>query len=186
MKMTEYQRALVEQHLSVVDWVIRCRINVSSRPLLTYEDFYQIGCEALCRAALNYDPQKGSFEVFGSRYVFNAMIDHCRKQNGAAARSANLQIDEDGFADLFQFGFEEPDYDAIVSSRQLRKRLSACKSRYSGVALRGIEAIELKSLGFSTREIADRYGTTVNNVNAWISRARYKLLNDPEMRALFP
>ncbi len=185
MKMTEYQRALVEQHLSVVDWVIRCRINVSSRPLLTYEDFYQIGCEALCHAAMNYDQQKGSFEVFGSRYVYNAMIDHCRKQNGAAARSVNLLIDEDGDADLFQFGSEIPDYDAIVFGRQLRKCLSACKSRYSGVALRGIEAIELKNLGFSTREIANQYGTTVNNVNAWISRARSKLRNDPELQTLF-
>ena len=185
MKMTEYQRVLVERHLSVVDWVIRTRINISSRPLLTYEDFYQIGCEALCRAAMYYDPQKGSFEAFGSRIVYNAMIDHCRKQNGAAERSATLQIDEEGETVLFRFGSEAPDYDAIVSGRQLRKRLSTCKSRYSGVTLRGIEAIELKSLGFSTREIANRYGTTVNNVNAWISRARSKLLKDPEMQQLF-
>ena len=56
MKMSAYQRELVEQHLDIVDWVIRCRINVSDRPLQTYEDFYQIGCEALCRAAMKYDP----------------------------------------------------------------------------------------------------------------------------------
>lgn len=30
----------------------------------------------------------------------------------------------------------------------------------------GIEALELKSLGYTSREIAERYSTTVNNVNA--------------------
>ena len=56
MKMSAYQRELVEQHLDIVDWVIRCRINVSGRPLQTYEDFYQIGCEALCRTVLPPEP----------------------------------------------------------------------------------------------------------------------------------
>jgi len=62
--------------------------------------------------------------------------------------------------------------------------LQQCKRRYSGVALKGIEAIELKSLGFDTRDIAERYGTSINNINAWISRARSKLREEPEFLKL--
>lgn len=52
--MTDYQNELVMEHLDLVNWVIRTRISVPNRPLLTYDDFYAIGCEAICRAALKY------------------------------------------------------------------------------------------------------------------------------------
>lgn len=54
--MTDYQEALVLENLDLVNWVIRTRISIPNRPLLTYDDFYAIGCEAICRAALNYQP----------------------------------------------------------------------------------------------------------------------------------
>ena len=59
--------------------------------------------------------------------------------------------------------------------------LRACKEKYQGVARKGVEAIELKLQGYESVEIADLYGTTVNNVNAWISRARSKLRNEPAL-----
>ena len=52
--MTDYQDALVLENLDLVNWVIRARISIPNRPLLTYDDFYAIGCEAICRAALKY------------------------------------------------------------------------------------------------------------------------------------
>ena len=54
--MTDYQDALVLENLDLVNWVIRARISIPNRPLLTYDDFYAIGCEAICRAALKYQP----------------------------------------------------------------------------------------------------------------------------------
>ena len=181
MKMTEYQRRLVEEHLGIVDWVIRCRIKVTGQPLLSYEDFYQIGCEALCRAAMQYDPKRGSFEPFGSRYVYNAMISHCRKENSHTYHAANLSVDEDGDPCLFRTLGEEPDFESGITSALLREILAEYRKQCSGIMKRGVEAIELKSLGYSTREIAKRYGTTVNNVNAWISRARSRLRSDPRL-----
>ena len=59
-----------------------------------------------------------------------------------------------------------------------------CKEKQSGTVLRGMEALELKSIGFTTREIAQRYDTTVNSVNAWISKARVVLRNEPDILAL--
>lgn len=57
--MTDYQDALVLENLDLVNWVIRTRISIPNRPLLTYDDFYAIGCEAICRAALKYQPDRG-------------------------------------------------------------------------------------------------------------------------------
>lgn len=54
--MTDYQDALVLENLDLVNWVIRTRISIPNRPLLTYDDYYAIGCEAICRAALKYQP----------------------------------------------------------------------------------------------------------------------------------
>ena len=45
--MTEYQRELVVSNLDIVERTIRTRIKVNGQALQTYEDFYQIGCEAL-------------------------------------------------------------------------------------------------------------------------------------------
>lgn len=37
---------------------------------------------------------------------------------------------------------------------------------------------------FSTGDSTEYYGTTVNNVNAWVSRARSKLLQDPALQGV--
>ena len=91
----------------------------------------------------------------------------------------DLDCDCDSYALSFM-GISD-DFDETVFYSDALDVLRKCKATYSGITLRGIEALELKSLGYSTREIADRYETTVNNVNAWISRARAKLREDPQM-----
>ena len=41
--MTDYQNELVMEHLDLVNWVIRTRISVPNRPLLTYARKRTIG-----------------------------------------------------------------------------------------------------------------------------------------------
>ena len=72
--MTDYQNELVMEHLDLVNWVIRTRISVPNRPLLTYDDFYAIGCEAICRAALKYQADSGEFAPFACRYKFSLYV----------------------------------------------------------------------------------------------------------------
>ena len=182
--MTEYQCRLVEENLDIVDWVIRYRIIVTGKVLQTYEDYYQIGCEALCRAALAYRPEDGTFSPLGIRYVYNAIIDHCRKQNGVAQFSAEL-TDENGEKDfLFDAIPRNDEVDELIYSKQVRAAFHKCMDKHDGIIRRGMEALELKSIGFTTREIAERYQTSVNNVNAWISRARTYLCSDPDILAV--
>ena len=180
-KMTDYQRELVAQNLDIVERTIKTRIKVNGQALQSYEDFYQIGCEALCRAAMDYKAEIGNFAPFGSRYVYNALIDHCRKQNNHTSHRHDHISDSDNDCYALDYFGQFVDFDDGLYLRDLNEAFSACKEQYSGIARRGIEAIELKSLGYTTREIADKYDTTVNNVNAWISRARSKLMDNPEI-----
>lgn len=184
-KMTEYQRKIVEENLEIVDWVIRFRIKVNGQILQTYEDFYQIGCEALCKAAIAYSPEQGPFHPLGSRYVFNAIIDHCRKQNKDKQLYTDL-VDEDGDNEFLVDSMQYSDStDHAVYEKEVWASFAKCKEKYSGVVLKGMEALELKSLGYTTREIAARHNTTINNVNAWISKARASLKSDPDFLLIF-
>ena len=183
-QMTEYQRELVTQNLDLVDKIIRCRIGINGGPLLSYEDFYAVGCEALCRAAMYYKPEQGPFESLAKRYLYNAMIDHCRKENPLLAVRCDYDLGTDYDSYAMITAGEQLDLDDVMYHKSVAEALKQCKRRYTGIALKGIEAIELKSLGYDTREIAEQYGTTVNNINAWISRARSKLRLEPEFLQL--
>ena len=178
--MTDYQDALVLENLELVNWVIRTRISVPNRPLLTYDDFYAIGCEAICRAALKYQADSGEFAPFACRYIYNAIVDHCRAMNYRLQRSVDAGFEEGEI--LFDLlAHTTVDFEAEVTDNSAMAALRACKEKYQGVARKGVEAIELKLQGYESVEIADLYGTTVNNVNAWISRARSKLRNEPAL-----
>lgn len=178
--MTEYQNALVIDHLELVHWVIRTRISIPNRPLLTYDDFYSVGCEAICRAAMRYQPDNGEFAPFACRYIYNAIVDHCRAMNYRAQKIVDVGSEE-GSALFEMLAQTTVDFEAAVTDDAAMAALRACKEEYRGVARKGVEAIELKLHGYATSEIAELYGTTINNVNAWISRARSKLKNEPRL-----
>ena len=145
--MTDYQNELVMEHLDLVNWVIRTRISVPNRPLLTYDDFYAIGCEAICRAALKYQADSGEFPPFACRYIYNAIIDHCRAMNYRLQRSVDAGAEEgEVFFDLL--AHTTVDFEAEVTDDSAKAALRACKEKYQGVARKGVEAIELKLQGY--------------------------------------
>ena len=127
--MTEYQRELVAQYLNVVDSTIKRRIKVNGAVLQTYEDFYQIGCEALCRAAMAYKPEVGAFEPFGARYVYNAIIDHCRHQNSLVNLKCDVDVfsDADGYA-LTYFGAVS-DLEEAIDLKRKNEAVKRCKNK---------------------------------------------------------
>lgn len=183
--MTEYQRELVVEHLDLIDWVIRRRIQVRGMILLSYEDYYSVGCEALCHAAMHYRPENGEFAPFACTVLYHAMIDHCRKQNQRANLTSDLPTDRDNEAISLDFlSTVNEDLEDAIDRKRVMGVLADCKRRYGGVAGKGIEVLELKSLGYTSRELADHYGTTINNLNAWIARARAKLRCDPAFLAV--
>jgi len=176
--MTEFEEKLVIDNLSLVDTVIRARFHC--RPasvLMTYEDLQAVGRAALCRAATRYRPELGQFTTFAGRCIANALIDHCRREAGHDRAAADIS-DEDRKEAVMESACVVDEEDATLGALAVETVLDELKRQYSGVARLGVEAVELKLLGFSSAEIAKRYDTSVNNVNAWISRLRSKLRKD--------
>ena len=100
------------------------------------------------------------------------------------AQSSDFQTETDNESISLRHLSADYDYDTAIDSGNVFRAVAECKERYSGVAKLGLEVLELKSIGYTSREIAQRYGTTVNNVNAWVSRARSKLLQDPALQGV--
>ena len=141
--------------MNLVDCVIRTGIHISNNTLETYEDYYQIGCEALCKAAMSYKPSVSTFQTYASRVIRNALIDHGRamssrqKQNSGIDFEEWLQGNEYGCEVVDDHGFQRIFDDEVLAA------LEAYSQNYTGVVKKGADAIRLKALGYSTSEIAD-------------------------------
>ena len=153
--MTDYQRDLVLGHLDLVTQVIRKRIKVNGCVMLTFDDFYSVGCEALCHAAMRYTPARGEFSPFAAVLIYNAIIDHCRKHNRLMNTHSDLPTEPDNESISLRHFSVDYDIDSEITCTQIAEVVSGCKARYTGIAKRGIEALELKCLGYSSREIAE-------------------------------
>lgn len=182
MQMTEYQKKLVEEHLSCVNYVIRTRIGLTNDPMLSYDDFYQVGCEALCKAAMRYRPQAGPFMPYAKRVVYNGLIDYCRHMGVRYRLQSDVLLDCDNSAmAMLLLSSEAENALSDVDHQDAMRIFQERKAAYTGIAKKGVEAMELQMEGYSVAEIAKMYDTTPNNVNAWISRARKKLKQDADM-----
>ena len=171
MNLNSEQQALVSGHLSVVEDALRYHIRANENVQgLGYDDLYQEGCVALCRAALSFDGST-QFKTYAQAVVKNHLIDHCRQALRRYTDTVSLEA-----SDGLPAKDDSPQTDALVA-------LARAKLRYTGIARQGIEAMELKIKGYSGPEIAALYHAKPNEVGAWISRARQKLLLDKEFMA---
>lgn len=175
------QQAMVEQNLSVIHWAIHSFIKVNESIFgFEYADLYGEGCLLLCKAALTYKTERGDFTPYAQTVVKNGLLSYarimCQKQSRQRLLLDAALPDETGsYVELLP---SEDTVDALIDALDSDSFFKRVKPRYSGVALLGIEALELKSHGYSSREIADLYGVKVKNVWSWISRATQKLRGD--------
>ena len=182
-KLDEEQRTLVEQTLPLVSWTIRRYISSNeSVSGLGFDDLYQEGCAALCRAAMAYLPDRGVFSTFAVTVIRNHLIGYCRKIVAQARELPSVSLEE-----LVEGGREiEVDETGLpaegtdmVERISIEQTLRHRKNRYTGAAKLGVEALELKVLGgYGVTEIARFYGSKPNVVGAWMSRAAKKIRQD--------
>ena len=183
--MTDFENKLIMDHLDLVDVIIRTRFSFrSTNVLMSYEDLQAVGREALCRAAVCFRPELDRFATFADRCIYHAIVDHCKHEN-LRYRVAASDSDEETEDEIIEEATScQMDDDDRLGSIVVEQVLAEIKEKYSGVARRGVEAIELKLLGFSTAEIAKKYGTNIKNVNAWIARAKSKLQKEEQILQL--
>ena len=174
-KLSREQQVMVEQHLNLVSIIIRKHITTNEQVRgLEYEDLYQYGCLALCKAAYHFEGRV-KFETFAGTVIRNALLDECRKAKVIYSRhlsyDASINSDDDD-GDIFagMIG-DTSDINDSVLSKELMSIVQAAKKTHKGAVIKGIESIELRIKGYTSAEIARIYGVRSNNVTSWISKA---------------
>lgn len=174
--LTREQQKLVEENLDLADILLRTKIHPNETIRgMEFDELYQCGCLALCRAAATYD-HSTQFRTYASRVVYNAMIDQCRNAQKHYGNTLSFDAaigDEDDSHQTFLQ--DAGTVDDVVLAGELWKMLDEAKRTHKGAVLKGIEAIELQLKGYSGAEIARMYGVKNNNVTSWISKARVAL-----------
>lgn len=177
--LTEKESALVTENMALVPYALKKFITVTPKNYrLEYDDLMQIGNLALCRAAQKYDGST-RFSTFATTVIRNALIDAVREANSDNDHLWQPERSEDFNGDYLDTVLAIcPDPDSKMRAQELVKLLGYGKKHFTGVSRKGIEAMELRAMGYSTAEIAQKYGSNSDNVRLWISRARKKLLSE--------
>jgi len=176
--LTKEQQHLVEEYLRLVHWTIQQYIDVNESVCgLGYDDLYQEGALALCHAAATFEDRGTQFKSYAIPVIRNHLLDHCRRISTQRKNMPMLSLDVPPCEGRPPTAYD--DTEERLSDIYASQLLEHGKRTYSGVAKLGIEALELKTMGYSGADIAKLYGTKATHVGAWISRAAAKLREDP-------
>ncbi|MBQ2871768.1 sigma-70 family RNA polymerase sigma factor [bacterium] len=170
MKLTVEQKKLVEEHLNLVPYIIEKYISRNNNWDMQYEDLIQEGNLALCKAASKYN-NTVKFNTFAEIVIKNELLKYCNKSN-RRIKTVDLPtgiVVEELFVDPEEIS------DTFFNSENIRS-IRKIKSEYSGVVLKGIEAIELKMQGLAGVDIAKIYDVKPNHISAWIAKAKHELM----------
>lgn len=178
--MTYEQEKMFEENKNLVHGAIKSYIRCAGMyGLNDYDDLVQIGYIGLCKAVLSYDPNKAQFSTYAYKTIRNHLYNALRDAGDIQDNCESLE-DED----LFEQAYEEQDFDNDMVMRSGLDIIADCSMRYTGIAKKGAEAIRLSLMGYECNEIAAIYGVSSNSITAWMSRARRKLQNEPEVQKL--
>ena len=146
-RLTQEQRGLVEENLTVIDSVIKSCVHVNNNICgMEYDDLYQIGAIGLCKAASRYKQCKqAAFSTYAFHVVKNTIIDYLRGLN-TRLRAQNCFLEESEQHIKQQY---MTDLAGTLYERELLRALQQSKENCSGSVRKGIEAIELKMQGYS-------------------------------------
>lgn len=133
--LNDLQRQRVEDHLALVEQVLRRSIKTNETvDGMGYDDLYQEGCIALCRASVSYREEMGAFPAYAKVVIRNHLLDRCREIQSARKNLPLLSLD--AFAEM---GASEPvspfhteDLISDVSSDAL---LSHFRNRYCAMTV---------------------------------------------------
>lgn len=185
--LTSEQQTLVEDNLSVIGKTISLFIHPDEDVEgLGWDDLYQEGAMALCKAASTYDGVSAQFRTYATTVIRNHLYNCCNKVNTRQRKLPSVSLDIDCSDEDQPPPFLEPSVpdgiDKLLDWMDTADLLADCKRRYSGVARLGVEAMELQIKGVSGADIARLYRAKPNQVGSWVSRAKAKMRKDIAMR----
>lgn len=151
--------------------------------LNTYEDLEQIGNLALCHAIKTHNPAKGDLSTYAVVTIRNRLYNATRDNSDVSDSAEDIESPaiEASAAIVYNniSGFDEE-----YEEKEQKKLLKRLGEAYGGIAQKGVEAIIMQLEGYTCGDIAKFYNTDSTTISSWISRARSKLKNEPEILAL--
>ena len=160
MKLTVEQQRKAEANMGLVGKVIADKVHGSRFSSFTREDLFQIGCIGLCKAAAT--DKGGCFSTYAYRLIWNEI---CTALIQATRRSAEQPVE----MPILEIQGEKEE---LPSTLELEDLLERGERTAKGVVRKGIQALRLRSEGYSTREIGTYLGAPDNYVTAWETKSR--------------
>ena len=187
--MTDIERKLTEDHLSIVAKVIQtltcgCRyVSYDER-----QDLLQIGNLALCKAAMNYDGNR-PFETYAKVVIRNAIYDYWRSLQKERTYTCSMDAIADNETDTSyqQLLADTSSLQNLEQEHNLRfiyEYLQTLQNVNCTTIKKGIQALLLQQNGYTSQEISKHYGVPASHVRAWKSKARKYLQQDATLYAL--
>lgn len=187
--MTDIERKLTEDHLSIVAKVIQtltcgCRyVSYDER-----QDLLQIGNLALCKAAMNYDGNR-PFESYAKVVIRNAIYDYWRSLQKERTYTCSMDAIADNETDTSyqQLLADTSSLQNLEQEHNLRsiyEYLQTLQNVNCTTIKKGIQALLLQQNGYTSQEISKHYGVPASHVRAWKSKARKYLQQDATLYAL--
>lgn len=189
--MTDIERKLTEDHLSIVAKVIQtltcgCRyVSYDER-----QDLLQIGNLALCKAAMNYDGNR-PFETYAKVVIRNAIYDYWRSLQKERTYTCSMDAIADNETDtsyqqLLADTSSLQNWEQEHNLRSIYEYLQTLQNVNCTTIKKGIQALLLQQNGYTSQEISKHYGVPASHVRAWKSKARKYLQQDATLYTLLP
>lgn len=187
--MTDIERKLTEDHLSIVAKVIQtltcgCRyVSYDER-----QDLLQIGNLALCKAAMNYDGNR-PFETYAKVVIRNAIYDYWRSLQKERTYTCSMDAIADNETDtsyqqLLANTSSLQNLEQEHNLRSIYEYLQTLQNVNCTTIKKGIQALLLQQNGYTSQEISKHYGVPASHVRTWKSKARKYLQQDATLYAL--
>lgn len=187
--MTDIERKLTEDHLSIVAKVIQtltcgCRyVSYDER-----QDLLQIGNLALCKAAMNYDGNR-PFETYAKVVIRNAIYDYWRSLQKERTYTCSMDAIADNETDtsyqqLLADTSSLQNWEQEHNRRSIYEYLQTLQNVNCTTIKKGMQALLLQQNGYTSQEISKHYGVPASHVRAWKSKARKYLQQDATLYTL--
>ncbi len=187
--MTDIERKLTEDHLSIVAKVIQtltcgCRYDSYDER----QDLLQIGNLALCKAAMNYDGNR-PFETYAKVVIRNAIYDYWRSLQKERTYTCSMDAIADNETDtsyqqLLADTSSLQNWEQEHNLRSIYEYLQTLQNVNCTTIKKGIQALLLQQNGYTSQEISKHYGVPASHVRAWKSKARKYLQQDATLYTL--
>lgn len=173
MTLNEKEREKIEKNIGLVHKVIRDKLQPPYQvSMYSYEDFFQIGCIGLCKAAST--DKGGTFSTYAYRLIWHqicdAMIYATRRQTKETTCDVTPYI----------AAKQETPEELSDFCMDIKRALEQAKADAPPSTRKGIDAICMMSKGYTSSEIGEKMDASAKLVCAWVSKARKFLKSRPE------